>query len=526
MTFCSAFGQTVEFKKSDQNISLSEKTINLSLQVKDYKPEKDELPFIIELHPNLNDKEIFPDLQNGKFDIPINPFYNEGIVQVKLKWVPDKIKDSTYISFRLRKNDEKDQRFQVSDKGHIIFLKKKEKLSISLGITNSCCEKINANFLNDSKILFNYAIVADEPGLTVNDKQEIIIGFVGVSDVKKTFKVEYNPNSPMVKDSITLKDNKEDFERVKNWILKNRKIELEIKEIKKNEKFNLKVDDNKKKVTYNYHYKGLQNKYNIFLGSNFDIQEEFSTSKFFAEINVFLPNVLNKYGLRGGIYKNNTSTEYEESRTDQTIYSQVESTTDSITYNLKRVRSTPKVEIENLGLFVEGLYSLKKTDNFNFFLGFHVEIIQRVEKYTFQNEDLITLETNTISLDSLASNSELIGLLNRPNTFTNKYVDSYFGLSLPTFYHHEGQNGRSLEVMINPSLGVGQPGLLFNRGNPNQISLYGFTQFHLIFGSEKGLKFKIGGEARKYFNFDQAPIITVNLSAAINLEELFKTSGG
>ena len=333
---------------------------------------------------------------------------------------------------------------------------------------------------------------------------------------------------------ISFKKGERNYKALKDSLLKNKSLTLQLSSVDHSKNENISeieiIDEKNNTITYDLRKQNnLSNRYDIFFGSNFDIKEKFATSKFFAEINVFLPKMVrNKYGLRGGIYKSNTSTKLEEDRKQTILFTQLESTDPStITYETKSVNSIPTVSIENLGLFAEWLYSLSNSsENFNLFLGFHIEVIQRLERYTFENNSTLTLDVNTISLTELQNDPVLIENLNSSNTHTNKYVDSYFGLSLPVFYHHKNTNDQTLEVMVNPSLGFGEPGIPLDPEIGNPLSFYGFTKFHLILGSEKGLRFKICGEARKYFNFDQAPVITVNLSAAMNLEnleKLFKT---
>ncbi len=456
--------------------------------------------------------------------LEFNPKHGELTKNIGYYIDLEKLKGKTHFTLSLKKHQTNDS-YHIAQKDLFVVIKKEATSEFSLAL-----EKLDDQSMNiglDDDYVFRFQIISKGYRIKKSDKLKLSFQ-INDSSIKTELEVDEIQQDKTVH-TIHIEKSKDNYDKIRKLFKENNKVSLSIASVTHNGNTNIKhsISENSNKLVFNSNNpKLLGNRYDIFLGSNFDIQEEFSTSKFFAEINVFLPNVFNNYGLRGGVYKNNTSTSLEENRRRDTIVSQIQSPMDSITYQRKLVNSTPKVEIENLGLYVEGLYSLKKTDNFNMFIGFHVEVIQRVETYTFENTDLIVLEQETIPLTALPSNPNLVNELTRPTSYTNKYVDSYFGFSLPTFYHHTGTNGKNLEVMINPSLGIGEPGVPLRPRDGNSLSLYGFTQFHLIFGSEKGLKFKIGGEARKYFNFDQAPIITVNLSAAVNLEELFKTSGG
>ncbi|MDT7831443.1 hypothetical protein RQM59_03570 [Flavobacteriaceae bacterium S356] len=509
---------TVGFTKSKQSFDFSKEYITLEVEIKDIKKYKSTDPIRLQIFSEVSDT------------IPVNIFPKEYTSPKKVMLFIDKekLKDSRNFIVRLSKK-EVNKNFEMSENDFIsIVEKKKEKFTIGI-------EKLDDPSLildTNKDLALRYTLTSS--GYQVKKTDAVMLKVKFKDAIELEFPIE-SISQDKTYQSIILKKGEKNYDSIKKVLLKDRKLILELISAtsKKNKNIEGAVDENKKMLTYTLQKKsGFENTYDIFLGSNFDIVEEFSASKFYAEINVFLPNLAKDrsgrtiFGMRGGIYKNNTSTKLEENARQEVILEPLaESPTDSISYVEKRVSSLPNVAIENLGLYVQGFYPIiTRNEIFNLFVGLHVEVIQRSEKYTFDNTDLFTLSTSTISLDSLANNRILQAQLARSKSFTRRYVDSYFGLSLPMLYKLSDENrSTNLEVMINPGVGFGDPGLTPARQR-SAIKAYGLTQFHVIFGAKDGVTFKIGGEVRKYFNFFQDPIVTINFSTKINLETLFKKS--
>jgi len=513
----SAQTTAIGFTQEKVNFDLSKKTLTVEVEIKNaaaYK-SKDSISFeIVTKTPKVIDSQ-------GPILRVVNPKKSKSpiIIHIPIKSEEAK-KEKVFFLEITQKVPSKSYNISQNKLTVVSIEKPKEEFSIGIEKLDDASLEVD---IEDS-IIFRFNINSKGYRIKKEDNLILQMKFEGASEGNKPIE---QITQDITYQYIEFKKGEENYTKIKDALTKNNSLTLEVSAIKNDGNKNItgKIEDDKKTIKYNLKKrKRLKNKYDIFLGSNFDIVKEFSSSKFYAEFDVFLPNLINdKFGVRGGIYKNNTSTKLEQDQQQETILSRIDSPTDSISFERKRISSTPNVSVENLGLFVEGMIPIHRDENLSWFIGVHLEIIQRLETYSFDNVDLITLETNTISLDSLANDRRLQEQLSRPSSFTRRYVDSYFGISVPMFYSNSNANGKGLEVMVNPSIGVGDPGLIRRRRENNPIKMYGMTQFHLIFGSDSGVKFKIGGEVRKYFNFFQDPIITINFSAAVNLEEVFKT---
>jgi len=267
-----------------------------------------------------------------------------------------------------------------------------------------------------------------------------------------------------------------------------------------------------------------ERKYNLHIGTNFDLKDRFETNSFYSEIDVFLPSLVKygsyKFGIRGGIYKNNSVSTLEEQERDFPLVSIEENsiTNDSLTIITSRVSSTPSVSYENLGFYAGILYTItenkQKNQKFEIFASLHFELIQRTESYSYDNELLFPIQTSRISLDSLASNSLLQSRLARNRDRTRKYYSSYIGIGFPMRY-----NNKQIEVFLNPMFGAGDPGFSIKGNDHNKT--FGLIQFHLM---EKKFGIKLSGDIRRYWGFRQDPIITLNLSKSFDLTKLFESN--
>ena len=273
----------------------------------------------------------------------------------------------------------------------------------------------------------------------------------------------------------------------------------------------------------NAYQKINERKYNLHIGTNFDLKDRFEANSFYSEIDVFLPNlVCKKWGLRGGIYKNNSVSTLEEQERDLLLTEIQENsiTNDSLTIVTSQVSSTPTVSYENLGFYAGILFTIKKHkekhSSFEIFASLNFELIQRKEKYTYEDKLIFPLENSRISLDSLANNSMLQRTLssNRTGTRTRKYFSSYIGIGFPMLY-----NNKHIQVMLNPTFGAGHPGFSINGNDSSKI--FGSIQFSLM---EKKFGIKLSGDIRRYWGFGQDPIITLNLSKSFDLTSIFESN--
>ena len=506
--------QTLHFTTESQEVSLSEKFITLKVSIANNSPQKTNAPFVVEIAHKASDTTIFPTMVGRKIEENIYPNNYNGPISIKIPWDFEKAKDTKGIAFTL-KNKNNDKRFSILEAFHFVYPFKKKKKTIALGLIETDNDLIKSVFTND-EISFPFAIIADTPGISKTDSVTVVVSLTGTDGLAKKDTISYDPSSPIHEIVLSKKKDSSDFEKIKEALKKFKSIGVKLAEATVSDvDYDVNIESSKGKVQYKFEEANLfKPTYRMFLGTNFDLKDRFEATSFYSDIEVFLPNSLGKrLGFRAGIYKNNNSTKLEDEASQGTIFEIVETTETDLTYQEKRVNTTPSVAIENLGLYVQGLWSFGgiRSKNFKIFLAPHIEVIERREKYTFETTDLITLGQETISLSDLSNNVDLQRALTRSNTFTRKYIDTYFGVGVPVLYK---TSDNEFEIFLNPGFGLGQPGL-----SNDKTKAYILTQFHIIYGG-KGVVLKLGGEVRRYFGFFQDPIVSVNLSASVPLDSL------
>ena len=218
--FCTSFGQTVGFKESNQKVSLSEKTISLKIIINDNKPQKKGTSFDLVLSHNQKGKGIFPNLEDGQKEISIDPNNYHEAQEIKIQWNAVKAKDLDNIVFTLKKKNQDETNFTIDKNFHIVNPYEKAKTSVAVGIINSCCKQISPSFIKDSAIELQFALVTDKSMITKEDKLRVIVGFAGVDDFDKTYEFDYDPSYPLDKVEVKKEEGNNDFDKVKEHILK------------------------------------------------------------------------------------------------------------------------------------------------------------------------------------------------------------------------------------------------------------------------------------------------------------------
>ena len=295
---------------------------------------------------------------------------------------------------------------------------------------------------------------------------------------------------------------------------------------KRNSKSKIDLESNNHTVIFIQKQKSSLNnkkKYNFYIGTNFDLTDKLTLNSFYSEIDILIPNVYHRLGLHGGIYKNNSVSTLNERARDIPIARIVENsiTADSISLQVSKFTSIPKVSYENLGLYFDIIYSINnpeedRKENFSIFASFHTELIERREDYTYENKELFPITTTTtISLDSLAQNPGLQRAITSYDKHSRKYYSSYFGIGLPMLYKN-----KNIQSYFHPTFGVGSPGI-FIKGSNTNFRYYLSMQFYLM---ENKYGIKLSGDVRKYSGFYQDPIITINLSKSFNLTNIFSNN--
>ena len=476
----------------------------------------------------FNDSEKYKDVLDGKSnELGFNEIIavtkkGESKATIKIPINKKSLKENNgYLSLRLEKKDE-NQDFEIINNAHTLVFSKKVLPTLAFKAEK---ETVKIDLSKSTKIEIPFKIISSDLVPKEDDNVLIEIELKGVENLKildeKKKKKQYKIIGGEYSDKFIL-DIGDDKKKLSDSLINSNNIRLEIT-----------TDDDKKTVAINPKAKQkriyfredvnpiLKNRYNFYLGTNFDLEDRFEATSFYSEIDAWLPKLINNnWGIRAGIYKNNNSRSLEESSRTESLFETVSTTKDSITFQSKRVQTVPSVKAENFGLYFEALFKLVENKNFTTHLAGHFEVIRRNEKFTFNSTDVLSFAQQTISIDSLSNNRSLQRLLERPRTSTREYYDSYYGLGLPMNYY---STKSKFSIFLNPVIGVGHLGLdLRNREgelvNPTQA--FGIFQFSLI---QEDVGIKLSGEVRKFFGSIQAPIISVNLSKTISLSGALKS---
>ncbi|PRX53825.1 hypothetical protein [Flagellimonas meridianipacifica] len=347
-------------------------------------------------------------------------------------------------------------------------------------------------------------------------------------------KQEYDLDRSSVLDTLVFKDEKYPLVKLKgivDTLIKSErlikvairktsrdKFEVEGKEVKielADDEMIVKIENKEKTKDYDY---------NFFIGANFDLQNQLSTESYYAEIDVFLKELIplkrknNFLGVRAGLYKNNSVGRLLENSFSRDVFQVLDSLTvgDTLTLQQRNVRQTPRVSSSNLGFYGELLFNMYKNEkkNFQAFLAFHAELIERTITTEFEEGNFLDLGQFQITQDSLRLDRALQARILSNGPRTEKFYSSFFGLGTPLLY-----SSKSIEIFINPVFGFGDTGDRFSRDGT--FKSFFLAQFHLL---EQKHGIKLSGEIRKYFNANQNPFVVINLSKRFNITSLLDSN--
>lgn len=517
---------TIGFKSANQTLEMTNdlEELEVTLDISYPKFYNSKEPITLEIFSDLEDKMILQGITKteGK-DIIITSSDLAAEKKISLFLNTKKLKDKNYITLSLKKKGV-NTNFELKENTHTIILTKKEKQPSSLiSIIAYENSDLRVDFLNDDELIIPVKIKSTGYVPVEHDTVTVKLKIKDIED--------YNKNIEAIKivgaeNIYNIRVSKEKFPNEFEAFIKKIKdketLEVEIDKVESKSKNSIKADDKNKVLKFNVRATNKnKNKYSFYIGTNFDLKDKFEATSFYSEIDLWMPELIDDtFGVRAGIFKNNNSRTLDESRRLEVLTNIVSTTSDSITFVTKRVENVPNVSIENLGLYFEFLIKMVEDNNFSAHLALHFELIQRKESYTFTSRDLFNLGESTISIDSLANNQPLQLQLSQPNSYIKRYVDTYYGVGLPMSYVN---NDKSFEAFFNPILGIGAPGLnvINPKSNETQIKAFGLFQFSLI---ERKFGIKLSGEVRKYINYFQEPIISVNLSKKIDLSKILDSS--
>lgn len=373
-------------------------------------------------------------------------------------------------------------------------------------------------------------------GYVPSKDEDIKVTLVTDVEILNTFieKKEFLVLGNLVIDSLVFKQKKESLVKLKNildTLVKNESI-IQIS-IKSTNKTSFKVDGTTINLGYSEDFmpvrlthvnKARNYDYNFFLGANFDMQTQLKTESYYAEIDVFLPDLVTLkkdrffLGLHAGIYKNNNVRKELENSVARPIFEIIDSlsTNDSVAVIENRALQTPNVSTSNLGFYARLLFNLYNNEkkNFRAFLAFHTELIQRTQTITYESDNLIRINQSMIPRDSLQNNAVLLYRILNNSPSTDRFYSSFIGVGAPLLY-----SGKSIEVSLNPVFGFGDTGARVRGGDT--FKSFFLAQFYLM---EKKHGVKINGEIRKYFNAKQNPYVVINFSKRFDISSLLDSN--
>ena len=417
----------VSFSVPDQEFEYSKETteIKIKLSIENLGNQYDsEKNINLQVVSSLEKPGIFyePTQSSGK-DISIIPASIEDSYIFTIPLIIDKAIDNQLIRLTLKKKG-LNTAFIIGRETHtILFKKKKEEPKSNISIV-STKENLDLDFSKDDSIELPFKIISSGYAPTEKDSVTLSIRIKDIEDYNEKIK-DFKVVGIETAEKIVLKeeDDKKLFRQFTDKLKEAEKITIEVKSLNEKSDNEIKLDSKKKSISYNLNKKNSDNnRYSFYLGTNFDLKEQFEATSFYSEIDAWLPNLIDdKWGVRAGLYKNNNSRTLEESSRIESTRQIISQTSDSITFQTKTIQSVPNVEIENFGLYLEFLFKLVDKKNFTTHVALHLEAIERNEKWTFEQDDLVSFQSTTISLDSLELDRRLLSELSRSRNFSRRY---------------------------------------------------------------------------------------------------------
>lgn len=519
------YGQTqayLQFTSPKQEFDFTKDSISLEFKIINPNEYKSPYPITFEVSSDLKNYKIIGVTEKSTIHKAIKPDQRFDNLIVKIPISKKNVDKINSITFKIDKVGINGA-FAITNNTHVVVFTKKEENKSTLSLSHNGSDIVKVDFSKDKEIKIPFKINAKGYVPITEDTLRVKMRVKNLKAFKDT--ISFKSISRTTEHNFKIK--KEKGSKVFNSVLKEidtlDKLELQIVGTEAKSKKDFKHSSK----PLNYFLKTSNKKevrYNFYVGTNFDLKDRFEATSFYSEFDVFAPDLFcNNTGLRFGAYKNNNTTSLDEDTRTRNILQVSNTTQDSLTFSTKKVSSVPTVSNENLGIYFELMHKIKESQskNFKLYSAIHIEAVQRNDKFTFTTNDLITLSTSTISLDSLNNNRTLLAQLTTPTTFSRKYIDSYFALSFPMHYYNPDSD---LEFFLNPIIGTGNPGLEVNGIKNTRLRTFGAFQAYFVVASQKGLGIRLGGEIRHYFNYITKPIFNLNLSTKINLESIIGNS--
>ena len=546
-----AFSQTqVQFSEPTQFFDASEGFLNIGILVNNIDQYPLDDPIILQLSSNLEDIDVLGITATQTMDKTIFPDQYTGLETIRIPVNVKSLEEMKSFNLFLRKKGDNES-FGILQGLHTVIISKSNKNTSYVGISSIPGIALKTDFLLKGKIEIPFRIETHGNYLPV--EADNAIAKVKITGIEKseglnefpltgagsthTFRVEKSRTPEIYKVLRKKLADGEQLELEISQILHKSDHRIEIDRAKRSVKIGLRKDAGSaymlspiKTNALNTEQKetdSLDARYSFYAGINFDFNNNFQFEEAYYEVDVSLYNLFkNRWGLRAGIYKNNNSRSLKESfRYEWVNNDLVEHNDTDIIYTSRILDVVANVSTESLGFYFELPYKVIGSGSFSAFISPHIELIKRIEKYTYEVVGESTEETIIVPVNTIVTSLKYAELWKESTT---QYWDSYLGLSFPMLYRSPD---KGFEVFINPIGGAGYPqqaadSVLYDSVNSSGASFFGVFQFYLAVTAREAVGIKLGADVRKYFFTEQKPTISVNISTKLDLAGIMNLTGG
>ncbi len=543
---------TIQFAEPHRFLEVSEDFLYVSVQVNNIAQYPADKPIIFQLFSDLEDISILGITATRRLDKVILPGQYTNGETIRIPVQAEALKGVQSFNLFLGKK-EGDEGFTIFQDRCAVILKESKAGNSYIGISVAAMAQPEVDNLLQKKIDIPFTIEARGSYIPVEADEVFakvkIKGLEG-SDSLSTFLVA-GPESNY-KISIEKKRNPELYKKLRKILAMEAPLELELSGLEHRAKQQIETDPAKKTARIDVKaverlQSGLKEtqrlvrakkadsldaRYTFYAGVNFDFNNNFKFEEAYYEVDVSLYNLFkNRWGLRAGIYKNNNSRSLAESfRYEWLDNTLVEHDNEDIIYTRKTLDIAANVATESLGFYFELPYKVMESGNFSVFISPYIELIKRIEKYTYEVVGESTEETIIVPVSNPVTTLEYATLWQENTT---RYWDSYFGISFPMLYRNPGLG---FEVFVHPVIGSGYPRKAADRRSFDVtndlittydpgLSFFSAFQFYLAVSAKDVVGFKLGADLRKYFYAGQRPTISVTLSTQLDLSGIMSLTG-
>ncbi len=531
-----SFAQTtVQFAEPHQFFDPSEKVLHIKIQINNIKAYASGNPILLEVFSDLEDdvplgitktqhidKVIWPeDYANGaELQLPVKASALEGIEKFTLF---------------LRKKGE-NERFIISQHSHIVVLNRNIVHQSHIGIAVPRGNGQTGGTATRETITIPFRLITRGDMPVETDEVVVQVGVKGLKehDSLAAFRLTGAISNHVFR--VEKQQGPETYQHLIALLNAGQQPELEISGITHQSQHQIAIAPLAQSARFPLKKTGWTDaSYSFYLGTNFEFATTFEAKDIYYQVDISLFNLLkSRWGLRAGMYKNNTSRYLEDFMLRPNRYELVGETAEGSIYNLIQTGMAPVVTTESLGFYFELPYKLIDSERFTLFLAPHLELIERRETYSYEvaYESVLKTDITNYNIDFLSTRP-------LPKEKLSKYWESYLGLAFPMRYRDPGER---FEVTLNPVFGAGYPGpypifttLLYLGPDYDYIQIFetnsnplffGAFGFNIVINPKEAFGIKLGADVRKYFGEARKPVVSINLSTKLEFSKLFDLARG